>query len=255
MSLIALTREISSSFAQCELTHLQREPIDVPLARSQHAAYEQQLAGLGCRLLRLPETPDLPDAVFVEDAAIVLEELAVITRPGAASRRPETAAIADALRPYRKLVTIMEPGIIDGGDVLRLGKALYVGLSTRSNLAAIEQLRNFLAPFDYTVSAVEVAGCLHLKSAVTQIAADSLLLNPAWVAPDLFANWEWIEVDPAEPYAANAVWIGDAVIYPQAFPLTRRKLEKAGIDVKVVDVSEISKAEGAVTCCSLIFNN
>jgi dimethylargininase len=250
---VAITREISPSFGNCELTHLERQAIDVDLARGQHHHYEECLAVLGCRVQRLPAEPDLPDSVFVEDAAVVLDELAIITRPGADSRKPETDSIAKALKPYRKLYPIQAPGTLDGGDVLCIGKNISVGLSSRSNRSGIDQLRSFVESQGYTVRGVPIRGCLHLKSAVTQVAQDTLLLNPLWVDLRNFDDMKIIEVDPGEPYAANAVWMGDKVVYPTSFPRTRRRLEQGGISVVTVDVSEIAKAEGAVTCCSLIF--
>ena len=251
-SLLAITRAVSPALARCELTHLAREPIDVPGAGAQHAAYERALESLGCRVVSLAAEPDLPDSVFVEDTAVVVDELAVITRPGASSRRPETAAIACALAAYRPLAEIVAPGTLDGGDVLRLGRRVLVGRSGRSNDAGIAQLAALLRPHGYTVEGVSVSGCLHLKSAVTQVAPDAVLLNPAWVDPAVFAGWRAIEVDPSEPYAANALLIGDAAIYPLALPRTAARLERAGVRLVTVDVSELAKAEGAVTCCSIV---
>jgi dimethylargininase len=250
---IAVTRDISPNFNQCELTHLERTPIDVDLARVQHHQYEDALRELGCEVHSLPAEADLPDAVFVEDVAIVLDEVAVITRPGAASRRPEVESIAQALIPYRELCRIEAPATLDGGDVLRIGQTLYVGQSGRSNRSAAEQLRQQLAPFGYAVKGVPVGGCLHLKSAVTQIAADALLINPLWIDRRNFPNLRYVEIDSTEPYAANALLIGDAAIYPSSYPKTRKRLEARGIPLKIVDASEAIKAEGAVTCCSLIF--
>jgi dimethylargininase len=250
---IAITRPVSASIGHCELTHLDRQPIDVDLARAQHRRYEQVLAALGCRVERLPEEPDLPDAVFVEDAAVVLDELAILTRPGAASRRPETRTVARALEPYRRLSAIESPGTLDGGDVLRVGRTLYVGLSGRSSRAAVEQMRALLAPLGYAVRGVGVDGCLHLKSAVTRVAADTLLVNRDWLDVSAFGDLRLVDVDPAEPAAANALCIGESVIYASAYPRTRVRLEETGIVVHAVDVSELAKAEGAVTCCSLVF--
>jgi dimethylargininase len=251
--LIAITRQISPRFNECELTHLVRQPIDLELARAQHRQYEAALRELGCEVISLPPEPDLPDSVFVEDVALVFDEIAIITRPGADSRKPETESIARALAPYRMLRTIEAPGALDGGDVLRVGQTVYVGLSSRSNQSGVEQTQEFLAPYGYTVTGVEVTGCLHLKSAVTQVSEDTLLINPAWVARSIFGDMKFIEVDESEPSAANAVWINDAVIYPAGFPKTRRRLEEAGLNLKIVDATEVAKAEGAVTCCSLIF--
>jgi dimethylargininase len=250
--LIAITREVSPSIGRCELTHVPRDVIDVDVARAQHRRYEECLAALGCAVQRLPADPDLPDSVFVEDTAVVLDEVAVITRPGAASRRPETRAIAEALEPYRRLLYVEAPGTVDGGDVLRVGRTLFVGASGRSNQAGIAQVRALLAPFGYTVQEVPVSGCLHLKSAVTQVAEDALLINRAWVNTEPFEHLHLVDVDPAEPLAANALLVGGVVVYPAAYPRTRERLEARGVACRVVDVSELAKAEGAVTCCSLV---
>jgi dimethylargininase len=251
--LIAITRQVSPAINQCELTHLQRQPIDLQRAQTQHLEYEQALRSLGVEVISLLPAPDLPDSVFVEDVAIVLDECAIITRPGADSRKPEIEPIANVLSSYRKLFFIQAPGTLDGGDVLTVGKHIYVGLSSRSNQSAIDQMQSFLVPFGYRVRGVEVTGCLHLKSAVTQIGASLLLVNPAWVGKGQFPGMEFIEVDPSEPYAANAVLIDNQLIYPKAFPKTRIRLDEAGIKLVGVDASELAKAEGAVTCCSLIF--
>ena len=238
--------------ARCELTHLQREAIDLDLAAAQHAAYEEALARLGFAIHRLEAQPDLPDSVFVEDAAVVLDEVAVITRPGAPVRRAETVSIADALAPLRPLAHVESPGTLDGGDVLRLGSRLFVGQSARSNDEGISQLRDRLAPFGYTVTAVPVDGCLHLKSAVTQVAPDTLLVNSRWVPAAAFSGYRLIEVDPREPNGANALLGAGSVLYAASCPATASRLIAEGIDVRPLDISEISKAEGAVTCCSLL---
>lgn len=253
MTRVAVTRRVSPAIGRCELVHLERRPIDVANAERQHQQYEHALAALGCRVEALPSDPDLADSVFVEDTAVVLDEVAVITRPGAPSRRPETAAIARALAPYRPLAHIEPPGTLDGGDVLRIGRTVYVGRSGRSNQAAIDQLSAALASYRYEVRGVNVTGCLHLKSAVTTVGSDAVLLDPEWVDAAVFSGARVITVDPRERGAANALRIGERVIYPASFQSTRRRLEAAGVDVLVVDVSELQKAEGAVTCCSLVF--
>ena len=250
---IALVREVSPTLASCELTHLDREPLDVDVARRQHHAYADLLTRLGCEVHWIPETPDLPDAVFVEDTAVVVNEVAVVTRPGAESRRPETETMAQALTRFRRVVAIAAPGTLDGGDVLRVGRTVYVGRSGRTNAEGVAQLDRHLAPYGYRVHPMEVDGCLHLKSAVTEVAEDTLLFNPAWVDAAALADHSLIEIDPAEPYAANGLRIGASLIYPEAFPRTRRRLEQWGIGVAALDVSELAKAEGAVTCCSVIF--
>lgn len=250
---IAITRAISPRFNECELTHLARQPIHLGLARAQHRQYEDALRRLGVDVRTLPAEPNLPDSVFVEDTAIVLPECAVITRPGADSRKPETESIIRALAPYRALHLIQPPGALDGGDVLALGKTIHVGLGTRSNESAIAQMQALLTPYGYTVRGVPIRGCLHLKSAVTQVRRDTLLLNPGWVSAGHFPGWQVIEVHPDEPAAANAVWVDDVIVYPGHFPKTQQRLVAAGIRMEVVDASEVAKAEGAVTCCALIF--
>ena len=250
---VAITRQVSTAIGECELTHLPRVRIDVDRARSQHLAYEQALAALGCRVSSLPPQPALPDSVFIEDTAIVLDEIAIVTRPGVQSRRSETTSVAEALSAYRRIWFVEAPGTLEGGDVLRLGNRLFVGLSGRSDQSGIMQLRAVVWPYGYTVTAVPVTGCLHLKSAVTQVADRMLLVNPKWVDSSVFGRFEMIEVDPDEPYAANGLLVGDHLIYPSSFPRTRERLEAHGVAVVPVDVSELQKAEGAVTCCSLIF--
>lgn len=255
MTRYAITREVSESLSQCELTHQDRIPIDTDLARRQHAAYEACLERLDCRLIRLHEMPEFPDAVFVEDTAVVLEEVAVITRPGAVSRRAETGSIDTALSPYRNLLRIEPPGTVDGGDVLVVGRDIYVGLSSRTNEHAVGQLRQLLAPFEYRVHEIEVHGCLHLKSAVTGVAEGVLLVNPRWIDSVAFDGYELIEIHPDESHASNGLLIGEAVVYPVAFPRTAERLDKRGISLELVDLSELAKAEGAVTCCSLVFTS
>lgn len=249
---LALTREVSPAIGRGERTHLAREPIDLPLARRQHAAYEEQLERLGCEVRRLPADPELADSVFVEDAAVVLDELAVITRPGAAARRPETAAIAEALSIWRPLGRIEPPGTLDGGDLLRVGRRLFVGLSSRTNREGLGQIQALASPYGYEVTAVPVGDCLHLKSAATAVGHDTLLVQPAWIERDLFRGLKLIETDPNEPFGANALLVGETVLYPEAYPRTRSRMEARGIRVAGVGLSELAKAEGGVTCCSLI---
>jgi dimethylargininase len=252
--LMALTREISPALESCQLTHLPRLPIDLDRAREQHAAYEWALVEEGCTVRRLDSGPDMPDAVFIEDIAVVLEEGAVICRPGAEPRRAETPGVVAALvRHGRPLQQIQPPGTLDGGDVLVIGREVFVGASTRTNRAAIDQLSGMLAAVGYTVRAVAVRGCLHLKSAVTTVAPDTLLVNRDWVAAEAFRGHALVDVDPQEPHAANALAIGDVVIYPASFPRTRERLERRGLRLRPVEVDELQKAEGAVTCCSLLF--
>ncbi|OGN73655.1 MAG: dimethylargininase [Chloroflexi bacterium GWB2_49_20] len=251
--LIAITRKVSPAITRCELTHLERQSIDLQTAIAQHVQYEQALQSLGVEVISLPAEPDLPDSVFVEDAALVLDELALLTHPGADSRKPEVESISRSLSSYRQLITIQSPGSLDGGDILQVGKNIYVGISTRSNVSAIQQMETCLKPFGYQVKGVKVTGCLHLKSAVTQVAEDALLINPAWIDKEEFDGYKLIEVHPLEIYGANAVRVNQILLYQPGFPCTGQRLEAAGLKLKLVDASELGKAEGALTCCSLIF--
>jgi dimethylargininase len=252
--LLALTRAVPPSIVRCELTHLAREPIDVTRAAAQHKAYEDTLARLGCIVRHLPEAPEFPDSVFVEDTAVVLDELAVIARPGAASRRAETTSVAAALGEHRQLECIQAPGTLDGGDVLRIGQRVYVGLSGRTNADGARQLADLLAPHGYQVVGIEVRGCLHLKSAVTAVADNALLVNPRWVDVSHFRGFRRIDVHPDEPFAANVLRVGGTLVCAVATPRTRERLEATGFVVESVDVSELAKAEAGVTCCSLILD-
>jgi dimethylargininase len=253
--LIALTREVSPALARAELTHLPRAAIDVAKARAQHAAYESAIAGLGCSVQRLPADPEMADSLFVEDTAVIFDEIGIITRPGAESRRAETSGVEEILKRHRLLGHITAPGTLDGGDVLVAGRSVFVGLSTRTNDAGIEQLRRLVQHFAYSLQTIDVRRCLHLKSAVTALGEGALLMNREWVQPDAFAGLEIVDVHPNEPWAANIAPVNGRLLYAAAFPRTRDLLERRGFGVTTVDVSEIAKAEGAVTCCSLIFES
>jgi dimethylargininase len=250
--LLALTRAVPPSIVRCELTHVARTPIDVERAAAQHATYEDALARLGCTVVRLPDAPDLPDSVFVEDTAVVLEELAVITRPGAESRRGETSSVAAALGEHRRLACIEAPGTLDGGDVLVVGQRVYVGLTRRTNAGGARQIAELLGRYAYQVIGIEVHDCLHLKSAVTPVADDTVLVNPACVDVDHFREFRRIEVHPAEPFAANVLRIDETLLCATAARRTRERLAAKGFAVESVDISELAKAEAGVTCCSLI---
>ncbi|MFO1394287.1 MAG: arginine deiminase-related protein [Steroidobacteraceae bacterium] len=250
--LLAIVRPVSNAMQFCELTHLDRTPIDVARARRQHADYVSVLQRLGCTVHELPAAHDLPDSVFVEDTAVVLDEVAVITRPGAASRRTEVEAMAEALARWRRCVRIEAPATLDGGDVLAVDRTLYVGRTPRSNAEGISALAAAVAPHGHRVVPVGVRGCLHLKSAVTQVAPDALLVNADWVDPATWPGLRRIDVDAREPQAANALAVGGRVLTPSSFPRTHERLAAAGLEVITVDASEVQKAEGGVTCCSVI---
>ena len=250
--MLALVREVSPQLAHCELSHLERQSIDARRAAAQHRAYTEALRQLGCRLHWLPLLPEHADGVFVEDTAIVLPELAVITRPGVASRRAETATVAEALRAHCPLAFISEPGCLEGGDVLRIGRVLYVGRSARTNAEGIRQLGELLTPYGYRVQPLQLNDCLHLKSAVTYIAPHTALVNPAWIDPAALDVVRTVCVDEREPYGANTLSVGGETLVSSSYPLTRAQLEAAGIRTRVLEVSELHKAEAALTCMSVL---
>jgi dimethylargininase len=252
--LTAITRAVSPSIVNCELTYVARQLIGLAKAEEQHRAYQQLLEKLGARVISLPAEPTLPDSMFVEDPAIVLDELAIILPLGTESRRPEAASIAQALAKFRKLACLEVPGQVEGGDVLRVGRRLFAGLSSRTNPEGVRQLASILSPYGYEVVSVAVTGCLHLKSAVTYIGRDTLLANRAWFDAKPFAGFEWIDVAPEEPHAANALTIGGTVIFPASFPRTHARLEARGFHVTSLDISELQKAESGLTCSSLLFD-
>ncbi len=177
----------------------------------------------------------------------------MLCRPATALRGQEVAGVKDVLQQYRTLASIQSPGTLEGGDLLRVGNIIYAGLSTRSNQSGIEQLRYIVADYGFSVESVETKKCLHLKSAVSEVAPGVLLINSDWISRSVFKNYELIDVDKEEAHAANALLVDQKVIYPSSFPRTLEKLVNAGLDVTQVNVSELQKAEGAVTCCSLIF--
>ena len=253
--LTAITRSVSPAIAHCELSFIDREPIDLARAREQHHAYELLLARLGVRVISLPAEPDLPDSMFVEDPAIVLDELAVILPLGTETRRSEAASLAQELSKYRKIETVKLPGTLEGGDVLRIGRKLFVGLTRRSNAEGIRQLAEIVKPHDYGVVAVPVTGCLHLKSAVTFLGKNTLLANRAWFDNTPLAGYDWIDVDPAEPHAANALALGGTIIFPASFPRTHGRIRSQGFAVAPLDISELQKAESGLTCSSLLFES
>ena len=251
--MIAFTRAVPSSIARCELTHLSRVPIDVEVARAQHDRYESALRAAGVDVTRLPDRDDLPDAVFVEDTAVVFDEIAVLTRPGMESRRPEVETVREALAAHRPIATIEAPATLDGGDVLVLDRDVLVGLTPRSNILGVQRLRALLEPLGYDVRAAPVRGCLHLKSAVTRAGTRTIVINPSWVDPALMPGWDVVPVDAREPHAANVLWLGGTTIVAEAFERTNAALARATDgELVAVPASELAKAEGGVTCCSLL---
>jgi dimethylargininase len=252
--LTAITRGVSPAIVNCELTFVARAPIDLAKALEQHRAYEQVLEKFGAKVISLPAEPALPDCMFVEDPAMVLDELALIFPLGTESRRAEAASLAKALSQFRALKYVQPPGTAEGGDILRVGRNLFAGLSKRTNEEGIRQLRSIVGEYGYTVTAVPVSGCLHLKSAVTCLGRNTLLANRKWFDAFCMPGFEWIDVALEEPHAANALAFGDTVILPTSFPLTRARIEARGFKVLPLDISELQKAESGLTCSSLLFD-
>jgi dimethylargininase len=256
--LTAITRGVSTAIVNCELTFVSRAKIDLAKAVGQHRAYERLLEKFGARVVSLPSESALADSMFVEDPAIVLDELAVIFPLGTESRRPEAASLARALGEFRVLHDVHLPGVVEGGDILRVGRQLFAGLSKRTNAEGIRQLQEIVEKYNYKVTAVPVTGCLHLKSAVTSLGRNVLLANRAWFDASAISghesHYEWIDVAPEEPHAANTLAFGNTVILPASFPRTRARIEARGFEVLPLDISELQKAESGLTCSSLLFD-
>ena len=252
----AFTRAVSPRLAECALTHLARVPIDAAAARVQHAGYEQALRDSGVEVVRLPELPDCPDAVFVEDTALLLGEHAIILRPGVPSRAGEVGSTAAGLTGEFE-ISRLDSGHVDGGDVLRIGRTLYMGLSSRTERAGVDALKTVAGKLGYDVKAAALDGCLHLKTAATIAGHDAagrltLLYDADPVDPAQFAGVEPLAVSADEPGAANVLRIGERVIMPAGHTNTATRLRERGFHVVQVDVSELQKAEAGVTCMSLV---
>ncbi|MFN0085957.1 MAG: dimethylarginine dimethylaminohydrolase family protein [Blastocatellia bacterium] len=251
---VALLHTVSTAIARCELTFIEREPVEHARALAQQEDYCAALRECGARIIMLDANACFPDACFVEDAALVLDELAVIANPGAAARRGETAVIAAELAKYRELAFIESPATMDGGDVLRTGRRLFVGRSGRTNEAAIEALARLLTPIGYEVIPVPVAGTLHLKTACTAIDEETLLVNPRWLSLEPFRGYRLIEVAADEPWAANILRIGATLIAQAGFPKTLERIRPHCEQIRLVDISEFRKAEAGLTCLSILFD-
>ncbi len=254
MATIALTRQISPALAECQLTYMDRDAIDVARAERQHAAYEDALRAMGAEVVTAPFDPTCPDCVFVEDTALVLDEIAVIGAMRRASRAPETKLLSHLLGTQRELASIQAPGTLEGGDVFLVGRTIFVGRSTRTNDHGIEQLRAIAEPHGYEVIAVDVPGCLHLTTGASRLTEEIVLLHPEWVDADAFIGVETLAIDPAEPWGANTLRLNDQTLMGDCFPRTRDIIESRGVTTRTVDISELMKAEAGLTCMSLLFD-
>ena len=253
--LTAITRAVSPEINHCELGYLPRQQIDVAKAVEQHRQYEACLRDLGAKVISLPAEPGLPDCMFVEDPAVVVGQVAVMTRMGAESRRREAESLANVLARFRPLEWLRAPATLEGGDVLRVGSTLFAGLSARTNQAGIEQLAGLLHPFGHCVRAVPVHGCLHLKSGCCAIGDRRILANRGWIETRAFDGFEIVDVPPEEPAAANVLTIGETALVPAAYPHTADLLTRLGWKVRPLDISELMKAEAGLTCSSILLEN
>ncbi|MDH3499348.1 MAG: dimethylargininase [Acidimicrobiia bacterium] len=251
--LTALTRPTGPELQQCELTHLDRSPIDIGRACGQHDVYLQVLRDLGVDVIELERLPDHPDAVFVEDPILVLDEVAVLLRPGIESRLGEVESLATAIAPFRNTVRIEAPATIDGGDLIRLGTTILAGVTSRTSSEGADALAALVAAFGYRVQTVPVTGCLHLKTAATALDPETLIAHSPFV--DLSEiDAKVVEVDLFEAHGANIVRVGETVIADATAPMTLDLLASHGYQVVGVDVSEFAKAEGALSCKSVLFS-
>lgn len=251
----AITHSPSPSFNNCELTFLERQLIDLQLAAQQHMAYCERLYDEGLEVVTLTVNSAYPDCAFVEDIAVVLDEVAIICSPGGSSRQNEIEGIEVEIAKYRNIERIALPATLDGGDVLRINRVLYVGRTQRTNALGIESLKRLVLPYGYHVVPVDVAGALHLKTACTALRDDTLLINPAWIDPDFFQDYKIIKVPDTEPFAANILRLPKGILVNAAYPITLHRVEGEGIAVWPIDISEFSKAEAGLTCMSIIFED
>lgn len=252
-ALSAITHHVSPRLNECELSFRQREAIAYPRAVQQHRAYCDLLRRQGISVIELSANRDFPDSVFVEDTAVVVDEVAVICRMGAPSRRGEELAVAAVLAEHRPLAKIAAPAALEGGDVLQIGKNIFVGQGSRSNPAGARALADALKPFGYRVIPVELHGCLHLKSACTALDEFTVIMNPDWVSRDIFREYRVVTVPPQEPEAANVLRLNETVCLISAFPRTVELVHSLGYRLETLDISELLKAEAALTCSSIIF--
>jgi len=254
MPAIALVRGISSSFAGALVQHAPSAPIDVATARRQHAAYVEALSALGYAVEALPADDRFPDGCFVEDVAVVHEGRALVTRPGAPTRRGEGEAVREALARIagiERIETMEAPATLEGGDCLRIGTRLYVGLGARTNEAGVARARAVFGPVGLEVIGVPIGEVLHLKCVCSSPGPAHVLVAEGTVPPETFAGVEPILVPRAEAHAANCVARAGAVVIPAGCPATAAALTSRGYRVSTVDNEQIRRADGALTCLSI----
>jgi dimethylargininase len=249
----ALVRAVSPRLVDAELTFLDRDPVDVERAAAQHAGYVDLLRTLGHEVVEVPAAPEHPDGTFVEDTAVVVDDLAVLTRPGVQSRRGEVASIAPVLRALGlRTVEIASPGTVDGGDVLQVGRTVFVGLGGRTNQAGAAQLAEALRPLGRTVVTVPVTGCLHLKSGATALPDGTVVAVTGWLDTSRFTDAGLEVVEAPEPAGADLLLSGDRVVLSAAAPETARLVRSRGFEAHPAAIDELEKAECGVTCLSVL---
>jgi dimethylargininase len=249
----AIVRKPGSDFAQGLTTSALGAP-DVALALEQHSRYIDALRSLGVDVEVLPPLEGMPDACFVEDTAVVADEIAVITHPGAPARQGEAATIATAMSRYKNISIMNAPADIDGGDVLLADNTFFVGVGNRTNIEGFNTFKNILESYQkYKFVAVELADGLHLKSSVTEIAPNTLLLTKLLADHPAFMGYKKVVTPEDEEYAANALLINGTVLTPVGFPKTHKLMQEAGCRLLKLDMSEYRKMDGALTCLSLRF--
>jgi dimethylargininase len=236
-------------------TYVGRAPIDRGRAARQHREYCRLLRQCGADVVTLDVNRDLPDCAFIEDTAVVLDEVAVLASMGTAARHAEPAGVEPELRKYREVQRVEAPATLEGGDVLRVGRTLLVGVSSRTNLAGVTGLAEIARHFGYGVAPVPVRRCLHLKTACTALDDESLLVNPAWLDVQALQGFDLVRVLEEEPWAANAARVGNCLCVAAGHTRTAELIRNRGFEVHAIDLSEFAKAEGGVTCLSLLLNS
>jgi len=247
----ALVRNVPNTYDHCVTK--QQEKIDVTLAKQQHADYCNALEKIGLQLIRLEADDSLPDCCFVEDTAIAVDDIAIITNPGAISRRAEVAAVEKEISKYKTIHRIDAPATIDGGDVLQIGKKIFIGLSERTTQEAIDQVQEIVRSKGFEVIGVPIHHTLHLKSVATALTDSQIILNAAHFDEALFSGLRKIIVPEQEHYAANCLAVNETIFIPSGFPVTKSLIEGAGFSTVELENSEFKKGDGALTCLSILF--
>ena len=249
----AITRKPAPNFSEGLTTATHQSTPNYQLLLSQHRRYIECLVDLGLEVIELPELADYPDAYFVEDVAVITPEIAVISNPGALSRRDEPDYIVTDIARFRQTRRISEPGTLDGGDVLQIEKHFFVGLSERTNVDGAEQLGRLLQEFGYSWSTVNVGAGLHLKSSINYLGQNTIMITDEMAGRAEFSRFNQVIVPQSESYAANSLLINRHILTPKGFPQTLNLLEPLGMQIIVLDVSEVAKMDGGLTCLSLRF--